>query len=450
MQASFISARRFFNRYGHSRALFLWLHFRSFLAQPDWQSQASDFGKPPVSASSTSAQQLTDASLESLLHRWYEHTDVPQLHPFLWVLLNIAALFVGSFVMIAALNYSLKAPINLWLIFGLFSMLPLSMTLISAIGVLCQQRRSTIELPAMAGLVFRSVKLPANWKTYGQLVAAWAIWQAQSLALLSSVGALAGFFLVALFRDLSFGWSSTLITETDSMQVLFYYFSLPWNWLVALPSEEIISASRYFQNMPLSDPNAGRHWWATVVMAILCYGIVPRVLLQQWLRLRFNKTLQADIENSGDLERFIHGCQRIRSVLPAEAEKPGDKTCAQSAVNFRSNYQFLTWQLAFKNPAIHYQLGIQPWRDDVEWIRQHASHFSLPVMLLASVYQTPTGELADCIELLKEQGCQINIALQATQSCNQAFNSAYRSWQYFAQQQGLALFKLEDVENGSA
>lgn len=384
--------------------------------------------------------------MRDTLQNWSDHSAEAELHSLIWVILNIIALLAGSGAMIGALSYSGHEPVNLWLIFGLFAVLPLLLTLFAALGSLLQRSYRSAH-SGRVGLVVKVLRLPEQWLPYSRLMVSWSLWQSQSLALLFNVGALAGFFLVALFRDISFGWSSTLIEDTATMVSFFKLFTAPWNMLVSLPADETISATRFFQNQGISVASAGRVWWPTVVMAVLFYGVLPRLLLQQWLAARFRKALSNDISNSGEVERFLNGCQRVTTeaaaaVNEAVAEEQGTKTISVGS----KDYCLIGWQNALQNKAVVYQLGLNSWQQDVQWVEETAATVQQPIVIVVDARQTPTGELADCIELMQAQGHSVSVGLLP--EVNGDTNSgALRSWQYFVHQHTLEMLKVTELQH---
>lgn len=433
LQSSDTESLSYFYRYGTSRALYRWLQFRLYLNDPNWQSNLPDSCKEPS---------LTTAAY---LQNWSDHVSPPQVHPVAWLGLNLLAMLAGSSAMIAALSYAGSAPVNLWLVLGLFAGLPLILTVFSAAGVLFGANKS-LDASPLTRLVAKSMRLPFHWLQYRQLVVSWSLWQVQSLALLFNVGAVAGFFVVALFKDLSFGWSSTLIDQTSTMVGLLKGFTAPWSILVSLPSDETIAATRFFHNQPLTDPTVGRQWWSTVVMAVLIYGVLPRLLLQQWLQLRFRRALKADITQSGEVERFISGCRRVTTQAAATLVNGDSKTVSEDSVNITSHaYQFVGWQNTSFQGRVVYQLGINRWQQDVEWIQSQLPEIVGPIVVVVDEVKTPTGELADCVELLQKANKQVSIGVVRINE--QEGSGAYRSWQLFAKQQGLPLVQVKEGED---
>jgi hypothetical protein len=436
LQTSVSESLSFFKRFGASRALFTWLQFRVFLATPDWQAQLPESCLQP------------DLTVKEYLQNWFEHRSESGLRPLIWLVINIAVLLLGVSSMIAALSYSGNEPVNLWLVLGLFAVLPMLLTLIAAIGIVLQ-RSYRFSTAGFSNLIVKVMRIPGEWLDFSRLLFSWTVWQSQSLAVLFNVGALAGFFLVALFRDISFGWSSTLIADTSTMIAIFKGFAAPWSLLVPLPAEETLYATRFYQNQTLDSLAQGSHWWPTVVMAVIVYGLLPRLILQQWLAFRFRTTLKKDIVQSGEVERFLNGCRRMTTHAAAVVASP-DKISSRDAMATVSlctdAYCFIGWQRSLDHKKIIYQLGLNSWQQDVDWIQSTLITSSEPFIIVAGVHQTPTGELADCIELIQSLGKTVFVGLIEV-SPEQSQSGAFRSWQLFVNQHQVAMLMIRESDH---
>lgn len=177
------------------------------------------------------------------------------------------------------------------------------------------------------------------------------------------------------------------------------------------------------------------------------YGVLPRFLLQQWLAVRFRNTLKKDIASSGEVERFLNGCQRVTSNQAAAVTKPDNTQKSMRSIELGSaDYSFIGWQKSLHSDNVAYQLGLSSWQQDVQWIENSAAAIAKPIIILVKARQTPTGELADCIELLREQGKEPSIGLVEEES-NDSPSGALLSWQYFAQQHNLELSSVVEARH---
>jgi hypothetical protein len=109
------------------------------------------------------------------------------------------------------------------------------------------------------------------------------------------LGALAVFLALVMFTDLAFGWSTTLSLSAVNLEGLVRALALPWSWVFvdAVPSSEVIEATRYYRSegvlAPPPQPAMLGLWWSFLVLAMLVYGFVPRLLsfvIAGWLLKR--------------------------------------------------------------------------------------------------------------------------------------------------------------------
>ncbi|GAA0845810.1 hypothetical protein GCM10009113_19540 [Marinobacter szutsaonensis] len=95
---------------------------------------------------------------------------------------------------------------------------------------------------------------------------------------------LATLLVMVVVQDLAFGWSTTLDTAASGYHSLVNTLATPWSWLwpAAVPSLELVEATRFFRaasGTPGIDPSRWGQWWPFVVMLWLTWTVIPRVLL---------------------------------------------------------------------------------------------------------------------------------------------------------------------------
>lgn len=264
------------------------------------------------------------------LHGWLEQVEIAagqrrghagvQLYQVLCVMLAVAGLAAGWGLGRAVLSYSGDTPINifnavgllvipqillllLWLLAALPWRLPLFGSLQSALrylhpgrlarlvaGWFPQQRREGLEV--LWDSEHAVVMAPAaRW-----LLSFWS----QLFSVCFNVGVLAAVFYLISFSDLAFAWSTTLKLDNATFHRWLSLLSWPWQSLLpdAVPGRELVEVSRYYRldSGSLGGGEAASPalavqlggWWPFLVAAIVCYGLVPRMLtlLLSWQRLR--------------------------------------------------------------------------------------------------------------------------------------------------------------------
>jgi hypothetical protein len=243
-----------------------------------------------------------------------------RLYHLLGIGLAVAGLAAGWGLAGAVLHYTGDAPINIVNAVGLLvvpQILLLLLWLIAAVPrkvALLDSVRSLLRLLNPARLVQSVVErfprrgghgLEVIWNSENALVMApvarWLLsFWSQLFAVWFNVGVLAALFYLISFSDLAFAWSTTLTVEDATFHGLLVALSWPWHGLFpdAVPSAELVEISRYYR---LDEGAlAGAHsastqfaarlgaWWPFLVAAVVCYGLVPRLLTLtlSWERLR--------------------------------------------------------------------------------------------------------------------------------------------------------------------
>jgi hypothetical protein len=100
-----------------------------------------------------------------------------------------------------------------------------------------------------------------------------------------NIGLMGASLVKIMITDLAFGWQTTLQAGAESVHGLVAWIALPWSWLPPLfpahPSLSQIAGSRIILKdgmAHLATPDLVS-WWPFLVMAIIVYGLIPRVLL---------------------------------------------------------------------------------------------------------------------------------------------------------------------------
>jgi len=223
-------------------------------------------------------------------------------------LIIIAALFSGAGLAWSVLSYGGTTPINIftciWVLivpqFILLTILAVSMMfsrmgfpnkgrypLISAIihrlgmrakiaGEKSFSANQRNQLYAMAGVIGRRKTL------YGS-VFFWPVFiLAQIFGVCFNIGLLGATVLKLSITDLAFGWQSTLHPDSETVYRIIDVFSLPWSWVSsAYPTITQIDGSRIILKdgmIHLATPDLVS-WWPFLCFSILCYGLIPRLIL---------------------------------------------------------------------------------------------------------------------------------------------------------------------------
>lgn len=421
----------FFFKDGTTRALFRWLDFRLFVSQQNTVLK-------PSSSEDTATRSTTD-----YLSAWQQQASLTEPATGTIRLIALLATIIGFAAMIGVLNVREQSFINIWVPLALFAFLPLLLSLSSLyMSFLSPTKHHLHQHPVMHWLINKLQLQP--FIPYKKLLLPWLFWQLQSAAILFSASALLSFFILATFQDYQFGWSSTFITESATMTQLMHIISWPWQWLIDAPTAELIQQTQFSVPSTTMTVSADNSWWMTLVMAILVYGLLPRLLLALLLRHQFIQQLRHNIQHSSDVEQFIVAQQHQVSRNPIQSDEADtEKTIVHLPT---SNNALLSWQQADLRFAIDKNLGTEDWLKDEQWLTSDASQFDKPVWIIIDPMQTPTGELADSIELLQQQNSSVSLVLYPINTDDSRYQQQQKSWQFFARRHAVSL--KEGYDNG--
>lgn len=108
---------------------------------------------------------------------------------------------------------------------------------------------------------------------------------AQVFGIAFNLGVIAITLALEWFTDLAFGWGSALEVSPQVVHEIARLIAAPWGWLlgegVGYPTLEQVAGSRISLKDPLATLNAAdlRSWRWFLVLAVITYGLLPRLLL---------------------------------------------------------------------------------------------------------------------------------------------------------------------------
>jgi len=217
-------------------------------------------------------------------YRQPEARDQDDLRPTLPFWLLLPGLLLGALLSAALLRGNADGSVNLFWLLLYFVVLPCAGLLLSLLFL----RR---EARGLAGLLLHLPWLPAGWSR--MLLALdenhrrlWFFCGSQCLVLGVAFGNILAYVLILLFRDVYFGWQSTLL-DADAAAALFRLFAWPWRfWEAAQADQQLVLCTRVsVQGLPdqiAFGPDCHRQWWRYLLAAQLCYSLLPRGLLWFW------------------------------------------------------------------------------------------------------------------------------------------------------------------------
>lgn len=141
--------------------------------------------------------------------------------------------------------------------------------------------------------------LQSHYALYGAATYLPILIAAQVFGIGFNLGAIATTVALEWFSDLAFGWGSALDVQPQTIHHLARTIALPWSWAVGegigYPTLEQIAGSRISLKDPLSTLDAGdlRAWRWFLVLAVVTYGLLPRLALLGLSVLAQARTLAA-------------------------------------------------------------------------------------------------------------------------------------------------------------
>ncbi|MBU0675466.1 MAG: DUF2868 domain-containing protein [Proteobacteria bacterium] len=237
-----------------------------------------------------------------------------ELYQLSWWGLFLFGLLSGAGLAFSFLAYSGAEPVNVTVYLGLF--VGTQFLLLGLMGVLSLLRlvqrrglRESLLYNVLIGLMVRgmlmlnrfagskmsgrqrlrasSVKGVVLEKTrsHGALFLWPVLGLLQMMAIGFNLGVLGATVLKVISSDIAFGWQSTLQISQQMVFKLVLWIALPWSWVIpttlAYPNLEHIEGSKMvlkegIYHLATEDLVS---WWPFLCLAVLCYGLLPRLLL---------------------------------------------------------------------------------------------------------------------------------------------------------------------------
>lgn len=411
----------FIRRRSTTEALSIWLSFNHSLKDAHWQSRLATI--------------IDETSTDEPLSQWFKTLKPSPLSLTFARLLSFLGLILGALTMLGALSYAGAEPINIWLILAVFAILPFLITLFT-FGM--SFKKGVIHQQGFLAVIARKLLPPQAEALPMMALVSWVKWRVQGFSLCFSIGSLLTFIGLAAVKDLTFGWSSTLIDEASLMQVGFRALAAPWFWFWPQPSAELVSMSQFFRGEAIHNAPLLARWWSVIVMACFVYGLLPRMLLWFWLARKARSALVDEINQSAALDRFTSALNRQQTQKPLSVNVEQANVASFVMDDSAQTADSIFWQRAVTgaNKPLR-TLGIDSWDEDEQWLNAFLPSEHPSISLWVHDDQTPTGELADCLHLLKAK-TDVALYLVTTLPSERA-EDALTAWLAFAQQQGVQL-----------
>lgn len=203
--------------------------------------------------------------------------------------LILFSLVAGMGAAAALLRYEGERLINISAYLGILVGGQLGLILLLAVGSLLFRKRMRglhqLLLPRIVRESGAAHALPAwRWRIFTSF---------QEAGVGFNVGVILGTLWKVLTYDLAFGWATTLQVKAGSMHRLVSWLAAPWGGAYA-PTAEQVRESRILlkQGLAQVDTASAAAWWPFLMMCVLCYGLLPRLLLTIFGRCRYHRILR--------------------------------------------------------------------------------------------------------------------------------------------------------------
>ncbi|QIB64443.1 DUF2868 domain-containing protein [Kineobactrum salinum] len=215
------------------------------------------------------------------------------------LLARLLALASGFAAMAGFLLGSERALVNVFLFLALFVFSQLLLCLLAAL-LMWRSARGQVPLALPLNparwILQRSLPDDRYLRELQPLLRLLLLRYGQELGALFTLAAALAFLLIPALGEFSFVWGSTFQPGAGLVQGLMDTLAWPWaSWLpAATVPAEVVAGSRFHPALVTLD-RAGiesmRGWWPFLFLCLLCYGLLPRLLLWGLSRLLARRLL---------------------------------------------------------------------------------------------------------------------------------------------------------------
>ncbi|MBN1238164.1 MAG: DUF2868 domain-containing protein [Gammaproteobacteria bacterium] len=276
-----------------------------------------------------------------------------QLRQVVSVAMFAVGLLAGIGVALAAFHYEGTHPVNVVRLLALLLVLPtvlLILTLLLIPGRVpglrpVQDLLASLSPGALAAALYRRLAKPPpdyarlfGWQpgrtTAGSRFAKWQLlYWSQISAVAFNLAALATGAVAIAFTDLAFGWSTTLAADPVTVSRIVNALAWPWHALApsAVPDLELIERSQFFRletgsGFGADAPRVLAGWWSFTILAIVTYGLLPRLALLVFANFRLRAATRAllleDPRVTALLDRMAAPGVELGSAEPPDEQRP--------------------------------------------------------------------------------------------------------------------------------
>lgn len=249
------------------------------------------------------------------------------------------------------------------------------------------------------------------------------LWLLQAVWCVAGLGMLFTYWVLLLFSDLAFGWSSTLVQDPALALRAAEWLAAPWQalWPEAIPSAEMVAATQYQRIAPTaSEPALAGAWWRFLMASLITYNLLPRVLLALFFYLRWRWQERPQIQ--------------VRGKSLQDARQRGDVALVEDSGENWLDATPVAWEL--KEATAAAVLGLHAWADDEKRLGDLLAQGPKKLLWHVKASRSPVAELSDLMLQAGRHGVKQQ-ALWARPDQETDPERHLASWRAFARQHQL-------------
>jgi hypothetical protein len=356
--------------------------------------------------------------------------------------LALVGLIGGSGLALAAFRYDGSYPVNVVRLLALLvapqiTLLALNLFLIPGRlpGLrVVQDALSAFNPGALAAAIYRQLTGKPESRVFDWASAPTSAtrrfgkWQmlywSQIAGVAFNISVIATAAMLIAFTDLAFGWSTTLSVDSATASGIVHAIAAPWAGLfpASVPDAALVERSQFFRLEGyggLPDSRVLTGWWSFTVLAVITYGLLPRLaflIVAGWrLRQATRNLLLSDSRVVALLDRMGTPALETRALQPGEQTPPSAHAAGTVArAEFAGTASAVIWnQSAAADEAselIRSRLGfavatvLNAGGGSLDEERQSLSRLANtpdPVVIVTAAFEPPLLEFVDFLGTLR-------------------------------------------------
>lgn len=151
-------------------------------------------------------------------------------------------------------------------------------------------------------------RLSRRRDVYGSLATWPFVVVTQAFGIWFNVGILVVLLAQISFKDIDFGWQSSFVESDSAAYRLTTTIASPWSWFAPHPHPTLAEVAE--SHFTFKQARSNKSWWPFLCYMVVCYGLLPRLLLLVFAAGRWRRALRRlafDHEGCPSLYRRLVG-----------------------------------------------------------------------------------------------------------------------------------------------